>query len=142
MKFQQNQYPLNLHVDSICLRYLQSYFSTVSFVPRSPAVSDKPKPESSIRNIGAAQIGSLVTLRAMVTRVTDVKPLATVACYTCDTCGYELYQPIEAKSFTPLIKCTSAVCGNSSKPGTVFLQTRGTKFDKFQEIRVQELVYI
>ena len=36
----------------------------------------------------------LVTIRGMVVRVTDVKPLMTVAAYTCEQCGYELYQPV------------------------------------------------
>jgi DNA replicative helicase MCM subunit Mcm2 (Cdc46/Mcm family) len=33
----------------------------------------------------------------MVVRVTDVKPLMTVAAYTCEQCGYELYQPVRER---------------------------------------------
>ena len=39
-------------------------------------------------------LAQLVTIRGMVVRVTDVKPLMTVAAYTCEQCGYELYQPV------------------------------------------------
>jgi len=35
-------------------------------------------------------IGSLVSVRGMVVRISDVKPLITVACYSCDSCGYEI----------------------------------------------------
>ena len=73
-----------------------------------------------IRNIRAANIGSLVkfkvctsgtehqpcikclnnmrdwrflsTFQGICTRVGDVKPLLEVACFTCDCCGFEIYQ--------------------------------------------------
>ena len=42
----------------------------------------------------AGNIGKLVTVRGIVTRATDVKPLMSVATYTCDQCGSESYQPV------------------------------------------------
>jgi len=36
----------------------------------------------------------LVTIRAMVARVSDVKPLAKVVTYTCEQCGFEVYQEV------------------------------------------------
>lgn len=67
----------------------------------------------SIREVHSDLIGHLVTLRAMVpfqprlpllfelhvhapqvTRASDVKPLARVITYSCDTCGYETYQEV------------------------------------------------
>jgi DNA replication licensing factor MCM7 len=105
----------------------------VNFLPLS---TDKHK---SIRQIRAIDLGGLVTVRAIVTRVTDVKPLVTVATYTCDMCGHEIYQPIDSKTYLPLQKCESAECKANKSTGNLYMQTRGSKFDKLQEIRIQEL---
>jgi|EP01046_Picozoa_sp_COSAG06_P072917 DNA replicative helicase MCM subunit Mcm2 (Cdc46/Mcm family) len=51
---------------------------------------------TSLTNNMFAWLAQLVTIRGMVVRVTDVKPLMTVAAYTCEQCGYELYQPVRA----------------------------------------------
>lgn len=41
----------------------------------------------------------------------------------------------------PLEFCPSAEC-STNKPGSrLYLQTRGSKFVKFQELKIQELVY-
>jgi DNA replication licensing factor MCM7 len=56
-----------------------------------PQTTSKAK---SIREIRAMDLGGLVSVRGIVTRVTDVKPLCTVATYTCDACGHEIYQPV------------------------------------------------
>lgn len=42
----------------------------------------------------ADSIGQLVTVRGIVTRATEVKPMMAVATYTCDQCGAETYQPV------------------------------------------------
>ena len=47
-----------------------------------------------IRDVKADYIGKLVTIRGVVTRATEVKPLMCVATYTCDHCGAETYQPV------------------------------------------------
>ena len=48
----------------------------------------------SVRKIKADSIGKLTTVRGIVTRATEVKPVMTVATYTCDQCGAESYQPV------------------------------------------------
>ena len=35
-----------------------------------------------------------MTVRGIVTRCTEVKPMMQVATYTCDQCGAETYQPV------------------------------------------------
>ena len=45
----------------------------------------------NIRDLRSSYIGSLVTIRAIVVRVSDVKPMIQVACYICDVCGAEIY---------------------------------------------------
>jgi DNA replication licensing factor MCM7 len=52
----------------------------------------------SIREVKAEAIGKLVSVKGIVTRATEVKPMMVVATYTCDTCGNETYQPVSTKS--------------------------------------------
>jgi len=47
-----------------------------------------------IREVKAAHIGKLTTVRGIVIRATEVKPMMSVATYTCDRCGGETYQPV------------------------------------------------
>lgn len=92
----------------------------------------------SVRLVKATHIGKLVTLKGIVTRSTEVKPMITVATYTCDQCGSETYQPVNGVSFIPLEKCVSETCKTNKSNGRLFLQTRGSRFVKFQEVKVQE----
>jgi DNA replication licensing factor MCM7 len=47
-----------------------------------------------IREVRAEHVGSLLSVRGIVTRCTEVKPALVVATYTCDQCGAETYQPV------------------------------------------------
>lgn len=101
------------------------------------------KPESHekaipVREVKAQHIGKLVTISGVITRSSEVKPMLTVATYTCDTCAAETYQPIGSHSFMPLERCVSDECKASRASGRLHLQTRGSKFVKFQELRIQE----
>ena len=91
-----------------------------------------------LREVRASHIGKLVTVSGIVTRVGDVKPLMEVACYTCDTCGFEIYQEVTGDAFMPVQSCPTPACGGSNA-AAVHLQTRACKFVKFQELRMQEL---
>ncbi|CAG9835322.1 unnamed protein product [Diabrotica balteata] len=91
-----------------------------------------------IREIKADHVGQLVTVRGIVTRCTEVKPMMCVATYTCDQCGAETYQPVNALSFMPADMCQSADCKTNRSGGRLYLQTRGSKFVKFQEVKIQE----
>ncbi|CAL8094133.1 unnamed protein product [Calicophoron daubneyi] len=95
----------------------------------------------SVRSVLAASIGHLIQVRGIVTRATEVKPLITIATYTCNRCGAETYQEITNPTFMPLTLCGTAACKNAGPGGggRLHLQTRGSKFLKFQEIRIQEL---
>lgn len=94
----------------------------------------------SIREVKAATIGKMVTVRGIVTRCTEVKPMIQVATYTCDRCGSETYQPVTGLSFMPITVCPSDDCRVNKAGGKLQLQTRGSKFIKFQELRIQEHV--
>ena len=140
-----------------------------------------------MRSVKADSIGKLVTVRGIVTRATEVKPVMTVATYTCDQCGAESYQPVSGDYLSrvppplspslPCVKLTfdlslcadfraifhatghvpqrrlpeeqvsvvelsrnnlpvCLACGRSG--GRLYLQTRGSKFMKYQEIKIQE----
>ena len=65
-----------------------TYRFDVHIVPPASTIS------KSLRKVGAADIGHLVKIEAMVVRITDVKPLVRVATYTCDVCGYEIFQEV------------------------------------------------
>lgn len=109
------------------LRRFELYFT--------PPDTSKPLP---IRAVRADCIGRLVTVRGVVTRVSDVRPRMAVATYSCDQCGAETYQPIRAPTFTPLLLCPSRDCATNRAGGRLQLQSRGSKFLKCQELRLQE----
>ena len=94
----------------------------------------------SVREIKAEHIGKLMTVRGIVTRCTEVKPMMVVATYTCDRCGAETYQPVNSMTFLPVSDCPSEDCRVNKSGGRLHLQTRGSKFVKFQEIKIQEHV--
>lgn len=98
----------------------------------------------SLRHVRSKSMGKLVTIRGMVVRASDVKPYCLVATYSCDACGCEVYQVLEQKrEFMPVFMCPSKECsqrGNNKRVReTLRLQTRGSKFVKFQELKLQEL---
>uniref|UniRef100_A0A0M3HGR1 DNA replication licensing factor MCM7 n=1 Tax=Ascaris lumbricoides TaxID=6252 RepID=A0A0M3HGR1_ASCLU len=97
---------------------------------------DKPL---SVREVKAAQVGKLVTVSGVVIRATEVKPMASVITYTCDTCGSETYQPVTGPSFMPAVNCPSKDCVDTKAHGRLQMQVRGSKFVKFQELRIQEM---
>eukprot|EP00804_Cyclotella_cryptica_P020614 CCRYP_003441-RA/>CCRYP_003441-RA protein AED:0.09 eAED:0.09 QI:12/1/0.66/1/1/1/3/138/902 len=110
-------------------------------LPSSSAAYSSTITELSLRQIRSSSMGHLVTLRGMVVRASDVKPACLVATYTCDACGCEIYQVVQNKrEFLPQRLCPVEECRRASKGGdTLHLQTRGSKFVKFQELRCQEL---
>ena len=106
----------------------------IQIVPRAKMAA------RSLRDVKAKDLGSLVKIKGIVTRVSAVKPIVTVATYTCDSCGYEIYDSVKARTFTPRDECPNPVCQKSrNRNGRIFMQTRGCKFVKFQEIKLQEL---
>lgn len=78
-------FPQICYVD--CKMYIKiNVFSEVYFCGQ---VEDKPL---SVRNVLASSIGHLIQVRGVVTRATEVKPLISIATYTCSQCGAETYQ--------------------------------------------------
>ncbi|KAK3233175.1 Mcm2-7 hexameric complex component [Cymbomonas tetramitiformis] len=96
-------------------------------------------PVCKLREVGANHIGHTIAVKGIVTRVGDVRPYLEVATYTCDDCGFEIYQEVTSSTFTPLEQCPGQVCKTNKKGGRLYLQTRGSRFQKYQEIKIQEL---
>lgn len=93
----------------------------------------------TIREVKASYIGQLVKISGIVTRCSDVKPLMQVAVYTCEECGFEIYQEVTARVFMPLFECPVKRCKINQTKGNLILQLRASKFLKFQEAKIQEL---
>lgn len=92
-----------------------------------------------LRDVRAEQIGRLVTVSGIVTRVTEVKPRVAAAVYHCVSCGYEVYQPVMGKNYMPATKCpTPAHAGRGNKSGQLIPYFRGYSWVKYQEVKLQE----
>lgn len=97
------------------------------------------RPPLAVRDIRGTQLGRLITVRGIVTRVSDVKPALQVNAYTCDRCGHENFQEVKGRQFTPLEQCTSEACSTNNTKGQLFMATRACKFQPFQDVKIQEM---
>lgn len=111
---------------------------TLVFKPRS-STADKPQKALAVRQVRGDHLGHLITISGIVTRVSDVKPIAQVSAYTCDRCGCEIFQPINDKHYSPLTICPSQDCKENQSKGQLHPSSRASKFLPFQEVKVQEL---
>lgn len=94
----------------------------------------------AVREVRGVHLGRLITVRGIVTRVSEVKPLLQVNAYTCDVCGSETFQDISNKSFTPIVDCQNEnECKKNGIHGSLHMQTRACRFSPFQEIKIQEM---
>ena len=115
---------------------------TLVIKPISPAGADSDRTNTkalAVRQVRGKHLGHLITVRGISTRVSDVKPAVQVNAYTCDRCGYEIFQPITTKQFTPMTECPSEDCKKNNSKGQLFLSTRASKFVPFQEVKIQEM---
>ncbi|KAJ9052149.1 DNA replication licensing factor MCM7 [Entomophthora muscae] len=97
------------------------------------------RPSLAVRELKGKHVGNLLTMRGIVTRVSDVKPLLVVNAYSCEQCGSEIFQEVKNKSFLPLVECPSEDCKKNQSKGKLQMQTRASKFIRFQEVKVQEV---
>jgi replicative DNA helicase Mcm len=86
-----------------------------------------------IRGIGAQHIEKLVSFDGIVVRATPVKPLLTMAVFTCKNCKAEIPVPQQGPFIRPPLRCDG--CGRTA--GFEFLAEK-SKFINYQELRVQE----
>lgn len=103
-----------------------------------PLTSDIPM---AVRDVKGLSLGRLITVRGIVTRVSEVKPLLQVNAYTCDVCGSETFQDISNKTFKPILDCENEnECKKNGIHGSLHMQTRACRFSPFQEVKIQEMV--
>ncbi|KAL8778036.1 MAG: hypothetical protein Q9194_002224 [Teloschistes cf. exilis] len=114
---------------------------TLAFKPLTPSMSNDGRnlKALAIRHVRGEHLGHLITVRGIATRVSDVKPAVQVNAYTCDRCGYEIFQTVTTKSFSPMTECASPECKNNNSKGQLFLSSRASKFLPFQEVKIQEM---
>ncbi|KAF2142176.1 uncharacterized protein K452DRAFT_270955 [Aplosporella prunicola CBS 121167] len=114
---------------------------TLNFKPLTPSGSSSERSIKAlaVRQVRGEHLGNLITVRGIATRVSDVKPSVQVNAYSCDRCGCEIFQPVSAKQFTPLVQCPSQECKQNDAKGQLFLSTRASKFLPFQEVKIQEM---
>ncbi|KAI0086345.1 MCM2/3/5 family-domain-containing protein [Irpex rosettiformis] len=94
----------------------------------------------AVRDVKGVNLGKLITVRGIVTRVSEVKPLLLVNAYTCDVCGSETFQEISRKQFTPIVDCQNEnECKKNGIHGSLHMQTRACRFSPFQEVKIQEM---
>lgn len=67
-----------------------------------------------------------------------MKPHLTMATYSCDACGYEIYQPVLSKEYTPPVNCTSVRCKENKMNGKLTFLTGSSKFVAYQVLKIQE----
>jgi len=101
-----------------------------------PMASD---PVLAVREVRGAHMGKLITVRGIVTRVSEVKPKLLVNAFSCDACDSEVFQDVEERSFMPLTDCPSEDCQRDGSRGKLHMQTRACKFSPFQEVKIQEM---
>jgi len=95
----------------------------------------------AVREVKGSHLGRLITVRGIVTRVSEVKPLLLVNAYTCDVCGSETFQDISQKQFLPIVDCENEyACKKNKVYGSLHMQTRACRFSPFQEVKIQEMV--
>ncbi|KAM0671379.1 minichromosome maintenance protein [Ordospora colligata] len=92
-----------------------------------------------VRELKSKDIGALMKVSGVVTKVSQVKPSIKVATYICESCGTETYQQVEGDVFDLLEECGSEKCRIKNIRGTLILVTRGSKFIKHQTVYIQEL---
>lgn len=114
---------------------------TLNFKPLTPSgsSSDRSSKAMAVRHVRGEHLGSLITIRGITTRVSDVKPVVKINAYSCDRCGSEVFQPVTNRQFLPLQECPSEECKKNNSKGQLFLSTRASKFIPFQEVKIQEM---
>ncbi|GAB0492932.1 hypothetical protein MMPV_004202 [Pyropia vietnamensis] len=114
-------------------RALTRRYETVLLPPTTQDAKTRP-----LRAIRAADVGRLVTVKGVVTRVTEVKPRVEIAGYVCLVCGHEVYQTVPERSYLPLSDCPVRGAHETGPPGRLVATPRSCKYVKYQELKLQE----
>ncbi|OSX68735.1 hypothetical protein BU14_2318s0001, partial [Porphyra umbilicalis] len=114
-------------------RALTRRYETALLPPTTQDAKTRP-----LRAIRAADVGRLVTVKGVVTRVTEVKPRVEIAGYVCLVCGHEVYQTVPERTYLPLTECPVRGAHDAGPPGRLVPTARSCKYVKYQELKLQE----
>ncbi|EZG64342.1 MCM2/3/5 family protein [Gregarina niphandrodes] len=95
----------------------------------------RPKVGRSVRELRAEDVGRCLSVRGVVTRITEVKPEVREGVFTCETCHAEIAGVRQEYRFTEPAQCTRTGCHNKSKWRFVKEKSR---FEDWQRLKVQE----
>ncbi|KDN39694.1 putative DNA replication licensing factor [Tilletiaria anomala UBC 951] len=112
----------------VLLRRYDLYFA--------PQRHDKPL---AVRQVHGSHLGKFITVRGIITRVSEVKPFLQVEAVACDVCGAEIFTEVMGRQYIPTEFCTSRTCTTNKVKSPVFPQNRASKFVPFQEVKIQEM---
>ena len=114
---------------------------TLYFKPYTGRMQPGEQPEQplAVRTVRGSHLGKLITVRGIVTRVSEVKPFLLVDAYACDVCGAEVFQEVTSRQYMPLTQCNSRRCMTNNTRGPLYPQVRASKFVPFQEVKIQEM---
>ncbi|KRH94803.1 DNA replication licensing factor, MCM7 component [Pseudoloma neurophilia] len=126
----KEKYPNSNIADILPSALMRDY--TVCFLPQTSN-------SISIRQIRSSKIGHFVTIKGIITKVSQIQPKLAVAVYVCDSCGSETYQEINNKQFSFLSLCQSKKCKVMKMRGTLNLITRVSKFIPYLSLDLQEM---
>lgn len=114
---------------------------TLYFKPYTGRMSPSEAVEEplAVRSVRGSHLGKLITVRGIVTRVSEVKPFLLVDAYACDVCGAEIFQEVTSRQYMPLTQCNSRRCITNNTRGPLYPQVRASKFVPFQEVKIQEM---
>ncbi|KAK1441904.1 mini-chromosome maintenance protein [Babesia gibsoni] len=93
-----------------------------------------------MKTVNADCIGALSLIEVDITRVGMLKPRVQVATYECDSCHSHTYKAIQGPNFLPITDCVDCTTRRNSR-GTLKFHLKLSKFEKYQEVRVQEPLY-
>uniref|UniRef100_A0A3B0NDM0 DNA helicase n=1 Tax=Theileria annulata TaxID=5874 RepID=A0A3B0NDM0_THEAN len=90
-----------------------------------------------MKYVNADFVGCLVLIEVDVFKVANISPKLLIATYECDICHNHSYKTIEGNNYMPLMDCVNCVSTRNVKSSLKF-HPKLSKFEKYQEIRVQE----
>lgn len=114
-------------------RILQKKFDV--FIVPGPNYKKK---HSKLRDLKADMIGSMVNIKAIVVKSSEVSPLMDLACYICEQCACESYVKVNSSQFVPPTECNSEKCRTNKIKGNLIQNFAMSQFIPFQEIKIQE----
>jgi len=100
-----------------------------------PNSKSKPK---AISQLTSEDIGTLVVVKAIVVRASEIKPEIAVATYACDACGCENYLEVFDNNYKPMDRCMSKKCVENKVNGKLTFLPGHSKFRPYQELKIQE----